>query len=322
MPRPVWSGSISFGLVSVPVKLFTATENHSISFHQFQRGTGERIQHKRVAESSGDEVPYDDIVKGYEVSSGEHVLLEREELDAIEPGTTRAVEIEDFVDLHEVDPIFFQKTYFVAPAGDEAVRPYELLRRAMDDAERVGIAKFVMRGKQHLAAVRPTGGTLVLETMFFADEVRDRAAIDEFRRFEDVDEPSEREMKMARDLVDSLTTEWEPEAYRDTYREQVLELIERKAQGEDIVVEEDEEPSEVIDLMAALERSVNEAKGRRRSDDLSSLSKDELYDRAQERDIEGVDVEGWSPPCARRRERTTLRDVESSPFGMSSQICG
>jgi DNA end-binding protein Ku len=271
MPRPVWTGAISFGLVTIPVKLFAATESHTVSFHQYRRGTGERIHHRRVAEDSGEEVPYDEIVKGYEVEGGEHVLVEPGELDAVDPGRARVIEIEDFVDL----------------ADEGSARPYELLRRAMDDAGRVAIARFVMRGKQHLAAVRSTGGKLVLETMHFADEVRDGADIDELSLLDDVDEPAERELRMARGLIDSLTTDWDPAAYRDTYRERVLELIERKAGGEDVVVEGGQEPAEVVDLMAALERSVSEARQRRGPDDLDSLSKKELYDRAQERDIEG-----------------------------------
>lgn len=289
MARPVWTGSISFGLVNLPVKLYSAVEDHSVRFHNFERGSGERIRHRRVAEDSGHEVAYDDIVKGYEVRPGEHVIVEQDELEAVEPGRSRSVEIEDFVDLASVDPVHFDRTYYLAPADEGAARPYKLLQTVLDDAGKVGIARFAMRGKQHLAAVRPLDGVLAIETMHFADEVRDPHALDGIELVDDV-EVADRELGAARQLVDSLSTDWDPAEYRDTYRQRVLELIERKDEGESIVVDEPEESGgQVLDLMAALEASVNEAKERRAetANGLDDMTRDELYEEAQRLDIDG-----------------------------------
>ncbi|MBW3627075.1 MAG: Ku protein, partial [Actinobacteria bacterium] len=290
MARAIWSGSISFGLVNVPVKLFSATEQKDVSFHQFQEGTGQRIRYRRVAEESGEEVDYGDIVKGYEVEKGRHVLVTPEELESVDPGRTRTIEIEDFVDLAEIDPIYYEKSYYLAPAeGSGAEKPYALLLRGMEESGKVAIGRFVLRTKQYLAAIRPAAGVLVLETMYFADEVRDPSV--------DVDgvpvdgvELSERERAIAGQLIESLSSAWEPERYADTYRQRVLELIERKAEGEDVVTEPARaDEGEVVDLMAALEASVAAARqGRDRSRSTErnwdELSRDELYDEAQRRD--------------------------------------
>jgi DNA end-binding protein Ku len=295
MARAIWTGSISFGLVNVPVKLYSATEQKDVSFHQFQEGTGERIRYKRVAEGSGEEVDYGDIVKGYESEPGRYVLVTPDELEAVEPGRSRTLEIEDFVDLDEVDPIYYEKTYYLGPANQAAEKPYELLRTAMEDANKVAIARFVMRTKQHIAALRSSRGLLVLETMYFPDEVRDPDVVDD--RPEGV-ELSDRERRIAAQLIESLTTEWEPERYRDTYRERVLDLIERKAQGEDIVTDAPEPQENVLDLMAALEASVEAARSGTRSrpaagdargggDDLESMTKEDLYEEAQRKDVPG-----------------------------------
>lgn len=288
MPRPVWTGTVSFGLVAVPVKLFTATEDRDVRFHELQRGTGERIRHKRVAESSGKEVPYDDIVKGYEASGGEHVMVEPEELEEIDPGPARTIEVEDFIRLEDVDPVYFRKTYHLMPADEGGSRPYRLLHQAMTDAGRAAIGRFVMRSKQHLAAIRPAGDVLVLETMFFADEVRDPTRLDEMALARKGQPPSDRELKAAGDLIESLTAGWDPQRYRDTYRQQVLDVVQRKAEGEEIVTEGEGEPAPVIDLMEALEKSLKQTRGRggaRR--DFGSMSKEELYEEAQRRGIEG-----------------------------------
>lgn len=302
MPRAIWTGSISFGLVNVPVKLFSATEDRSVSFHQFEPESGERIKYKRVTETSGKEVEYEQIVKGYELEDGSHVLVTPEELESVAPGKSRTIDIEDFIDLDAVDPVYFDKTYHLAPAGEAAAKPYALLREAMKEANRVAVARFVMRDKQSLACIRvatdDTGGddVLVLETMRFGDEVRSPSAIRELKVLDDGIEVSDRERAAAKSLVESLTTDWDPSKYEDTYRERVLELVAKKAEGERIVVEEPEAPkASVTDLMAVLEASVQEAKQKRagapapasRGDDLDSLSKDELYERAQERGIDG-----------------------------------
>jgi len=299
MARATWSGSFSFGLVNVPVRLFTATDSQSVQFHQFERGSGERIRRKRVAESSGEEVEFDDIVKGYEVDDGRYVIVEPDELDAVQPGATSTIEISDFVELAAVDPIYFDRTYYLAPVDEMAARTYRLLRKSMDDAERVAVGSFVMRTKQHLVAIRPVAEMLLLQTMYFADEVRDPSAIEEMEHLDSDVEIGDREVETARQLIDSLTTDWDPESYEDTYRQAVLELIERKAEGDAIVVDTDGEAdggeADVIDLMAALEASVEQAKSSRRSSDdldgsasgFGEMSRDELYDEAQRRDISG-----------------------------------
>ena len=300
MARATWSGSISFGLVNVPVKLFTATSSNTVRFHQLERDTGERIQHQRVAESSGDEVDDDDIVKGYEIDDGRHVIVEPDELEAVKPGATSTIEISDFVELEQVDPIYFDKTYYLAPADETAARTYRLLRRAMDDTARVAVGSFVMRTKQHLVAIRPVDRVLLLHTMFFADEVRDTSAIEELAHLDELDDDvDEREIGAAVQLVESLGADWQPDAYEDTYRQAVLELIERKAEGDDVVVDDDRDRSggraDVIDLMAALEASVERAKGARASSgeanrstgSWAEMTRDDLYDEAQRRDIAG-----------------------------------
>lgn len=281
--RPTWTGSIGFGLVNVPVKLYSATESHTVHFHLLDRESGDRIRNRRVAESSGEEVDSDDIVKGYEVTDGQYVVVEPGELDAIAPERSRMIEIDDFVALGDIDPIYFQRTYFVVPDDESAAKPYELLRAAMNDAGRAGIARFVMRGKEYLAAVRPTQDGLVLETMYFADEVRDQASVTDAEESIDETELSERELRTASQLVESLSADWDPSRYADTYRQDVLELVERKAEGKEIVVEEPSKAAPVTDLMAALEASVNRA----RSGRLRERSVDELYAEAQRRDIEG-----------------------------------
>ncbi|HEU5082154.1 MAG TPA: Ku protein [Acidimicrobiales bacterium] len=312
MPRAIWTGSISFGLVNVPVKLFSATEDHSVSFHQLDPESGERIRYQRVTERSGKEVEYKDIAKGYELEDGSHVLITPEELEAVEPGRSRTIDIEDFIDLDAVDPVYFDKTYHLAPADKAAAKPYALLREAMRESNRVAIARFVMRATQHLAAIRvatdDTGGedVLVLETMHFGDEVRSPSDIREMRVLADDVEITDRERAAAQSLVESLTSEWDPSQYADTYRERVLELVARKAEGERIVTEEPEQPrATVTDLMAVLEASVAEARQKRTgggaADRASSdgtaardgraryedMSKDELYEEAKRRDVDG-----------------------------------
>ncbi len=285
MARAIWSGAISFGLVNVPVKLFSATEAKDVSFHQFQEGTGQRIRYRRVAEESGEEVGFDDIVKGYEIDKGRHVLVTPDELESVDPGRSHTIEIEDFVDLDEIDPVYFEKTYYLAPAkGAGADKSYALLRQAMEDANKVAIARFVLRTKQYLAAVRPARGALVLETMFFADEVRDPAQDIDDLPGDDV-ELGERELRIAGQLIESLSSDWEPERYHDTYRERVLELIARKAEGDEIVTERAaEDDGKVVDLMAALEASVAAARQERAkaSTSTSKGSKAEEGDQAAE----------------------------------------
>lgn len=263
MARPVWSGAINFGLVNIPVALYSATEDHTVHFNQFQRGTADRIRYQRVNERTGDEVDYDDIVKGREVRGGDFVIVEPEELDEVAPGRSRTIDITGFVELEEIDPIFFQKTYYIAPRGEEYRRSYGLLHQAMRRTGRAGIALFVMRGKQYLTAVRADDQVLTLQTMFFADEVRDaRKTLDTLPGRTKV---GKQELDSAVQLIESLAMKWEPSDYHDTYRERVEDLVKAKRRGKQVVTEgEPPEATNVVDLTKALERSVEEARGRRR----------------------------------------------------------
>jgi DNA end-binding protein Ku len=262
MARAIWTGSVAFGLVNVPVGLFTATEDRTVHFNQFQAGTSDRIRYKRVNERTGREVKLTDIVLGHEVGKDDYVLVTDEELAAVDPGRSGTIDIADFVDLSEIDPISFQKTYYLGPRGEGAARPYALLHRAMADTGKAGIAAFVMHGKQYLAAIRAMPEVLALETMFFADEVRDPG--DMIGNLPGREAFRGRELTIAKQLIESMTTPWNPENYRDTYREQVEGLVERKRRGEEIVTEgAPPEDSNVVDLMDALRRSADQARGRR-----------------------------------------------------------
>ncbi len=262
MARAIWSGSISFGLVNVPVGLYAATEDKTVHFNQFQEGTDDRVRNKRVNESTGKEVEYADIVKGYDLGDGRHVIVTPDELAEVEPGRSSSIEITDFVEASDIDPIHYRKSYYLAPKTDDAARAYGLLRQAMEKAGRIGIATFVMRGKQYLAAIRPHNKVLVLETMYFGDEIRDPA--DELPEIPRKPKFSDKDLTMAVGLIDSLTVEWKPENYTDTYRDRVLQLVKAKGKGREVVVDDDAEASgEVVDLMEALRKSVEAAKSRR-----------------------------------------------------------
>lgn len=253
MPRSIWSGAISFGLVNVPIKLFSAVSPKDVRFHQLDAKTRSRVKQKRVSAATGDEVPYEEIVKGYELGPDTYVTISPEELDSLDPKATKSIDIEDFVDLDQIDPIFYERPYYLVP-DKGGTKAYALLREAMRETNKVGIARLVLRTKQYLAAIRPMGDALVLETMLFADEV---VPTDELDLPGNDIEVTEREEKMARQLIDSLTTDFDPEKYKDEYRERVLELIEQKAAGQEIVVEDTaEEAPKVVDLMAALEASL------------------------------------------------------------------
>ncbi len=262
MARPVWRGAITFGLVSVPVRMYSATHDHEVSFHQFEKGTSDRIRYKRVNERTGKEVDFDDIVKGADVGDGDYVLLDQDELDEVAPGRSRSLEIDRFVDLDDIDPIYYQKTYFLGPGADETTKVYALLRDAMADSNRAAIGTLVMRGKEYLAAVRPEGSLLMLHTMFFADEVRDPAEqIDDLPR-KGAAKPAE--LHMAHQLIDSMSGKWEPADFRDTYTDRVKKLIEEKASGREVSkAEAAPEPTNVTDLFEVLRRSVEEASKRR-----------------------------------------------------------
>jgi DNA end-binding protein Ku len=322
MARAIWTGSLSFGLVNVPVGLFTATDDKAIHFNQFQEGTSDRVRNKRVNESTGEEVPYSQIVKGYDLGDGQYVIVTPEELESVEPGRTREITITDFVDLDEIDPIYYRTSYYLAPSGDQAKRAYALLRAAMEGSRKVGIATFVMRGKQYLVAIRPEKDVIGLETMYFSDEVRDPAEeIDGVPVEADI---KERELDTAKLLIDSMSAEWEPQNYHDTYRKRVEELIDQKREGQ-VVITDEREPAlpPVVDLMEALRASVAAAGSKKKQkgtaakgttagspapekktaakssraasassdakarSELADMSKQELYDRATELNVAG-----------------------------------
>jgi DNA end-binding protein Ku len=271
MPRAIWSGAISFGLVNVPVKLYSATSPKTVRFHQLSRETGSRIRQKRVDPSTGDEVAFEDIVKGYELTPDRYVIIEPEELDALDPKATKTIDIEEFVDLAEIDPIYYDHSYYLAPATGGA-KAYRLLLEAMREAGKVAIGKIVIRSRQQLCALRPTGEAMALSTMLFGDEVLPADRIDELDALEEA-EATKRELTMAQQLIDSLSAEFDPEKFKDEYRERVLDLIERKAAGEEIAVApEAEETAPAPDLMAALEASLAEVRSGS-SDDVDKSAK-------------------------------------------------
>ena len=263
MARSVWKGVVSFGLVSVPVRAFSAVRDHDVHFHQLDKRSGARIRNRKVSEETGREVDAGDIVMGYETGDGDHVTFEAGELDELRPASTRAVEVTDFVALDEVDPIYYERTYWLAPDGEAAGKPYQLLRAAMEDRELVAVGTVVMRNKQYLAAIRPLDGALAMSTMRFADEVVPRKDVEDVpdRR----SKPDAKMLRMATQLVDSLTTDWKPERYHDTFTEELRSRIEAKEAGEEITPEpEPERDEKVVDLMQALEASVKDAKSQRR----------------------------------------------------------
>ncbi|CAN5762685.1 MAG: Ku protein [Ilumatobacteraceae bacterium] len=265
MARSVWTGTISFGLVNVPVRAFTAVRDHDVHFHQLEKKSGSRIRNRKVAEKSGKEVDTDDIAMGFEVSKGRYVTFDKEELTDLRPESTKAIEVTDFVALDEIDPIYYERTYWLAPDGDQAKKAYQLLLAAMEDRARVAIGTVVMRNKQYLTAVRPLDGALAMSTMRFADEVVARSDIDDLpaRR----GKPDARTLKMATQLLDALSADWDPRRYHDTFTEELRGRIKAKDAGKEIVEETEERrpAANVVDLMAALEASVEAAKGAKRT---------------------------------------------------------
>jgi DNA end-binding protein Ku len=261
--RAIWSGSISFGLLNVPVKLYSAVSKQTVRFRELRENDGARIKHKRVAEADGKEVPYEKIVKGYEYAPDQYVVLSRDELSELDPKRTRAIEIQDFVDLDDIDPIYFEQPYYLGP-DKGAARAYALLVQAMKESRKVAIARFVLRNKEHLAAIRPMDDVLTLTTMRFHDEVTSPQDLDgEVFEEEKPKKPEKRELEMAKQLIQSLTSDFKPDTYRDEYREELLDLLERKAAGKDVVSapSEEPEPTKAPDLMAALEESLSAVRG-------------------------------------------------------------
>jgi DNA end-binding protein Ku len=258
--RTIWKGALSFGLVNIPVGLYPATSDKSIHFNQFEEGTSDRIRYKKVNERTGKEVSQDRIVRGFDLGGGEYVIMSDEELESAEPKKSRQVEITDFVDQQDIDPVYFRSSYYLAPEGAGADKAYALLRQAMAESGRVAIATLVMRNKEYLVAIRPEGDALALHTMYFSDEVRQPGQ--DLPELPEENEVSDRELSMAQLLIESMQNDWDPERYHDTHREKVEALIEEKRQGHEIVIQAPaEQPAKVVDLMEALNASIAAAAG-------------------------------------------------------------
>lgn len=266
--RPLWKGALSFGLVTIPVRLYPATEDKTPSFNQLRASDHSRIGYKRVAKADGEEVDYDEIVKGYEYERDRYVVFSKDELDALRPPSSRMIDIQQFVPREQIDPIYFQRTYYLVPEASGA-KAYGLLREAMRDRERVAVGKVSLRDKEHLATVRLREDLLVLETMYWPDEVRELS-------LEDVDlgeipEPRKQEVQMAQALIENLSEDFEPAAFSDEYRERLDEAVQAKVEGEEVtVIEEEAEPAAVVDLMAALKESVEASKQRKKGKAVAS----------------------------------------------------
>lgn len=256
MARAIWSGTISFGLLNVPVRLYSAVARRSIALREIRESDSARIKHRRVAEGTDEEVPYENIVKAYELSPGQYVPLSKDEMAALAPEKTRAIDVQDFVDIEEIDPMYFDSPYYLGPA-EGAEKAYSLLAAAMESSGKAAISRFVFRNKEHLAAIRASDGVLTLTTMRFHDEVVPPSELDDSLP-DKAPKVAKREREMAEQLIDSLSTEFDPSGYHDEYREQLLALIEQKAEGKEIVAPEAEEPkaTKAPDLMAALEESI------------------------------------------------------------------
>jgi len=284
MPRSLWKGTLSFGLVTIPVQLFSATENKTPSFNQLRESDHSRISYKRVAKADGEEVTYDDIVKGFEYARDHYVVFSKEELDGLRPASSRSIEIEQFVPLEQIDPIYFDRTYYLAPEPSGA-KAYALLAGAMTDGGSVAVCRITLRDKEYLATLRllperpwagvedddskdgdePIGPLFVLETMHWPDEVRafDLSDVD----IDEMPAPRDKEVEMAKQLIASLTEDFDPTQFRDSYRDKVLEAVEAKVEGQEVTItEEAEEAAPVVDLMAALKQSVERAEERRKQE--------------------------------------------------------
>lgn len=325
MARAIWTGALNFGLVTIPVGLYSATEDHTTHFHQLQAGTTDRVRIRRVNERTGEEVPYNQIVKGYDLGEEQYVIVDPKELEEIAPGRSRVIDVAAFVDLEAVDPVYFTNAYYLGPRGKEFAQSYALLLQALEDTRKAAIATFVMRGKEYLTAIRPSGAVLELHTLHYADEIRD--PMQELPDLPERADVSAAHLAAAKQLIDMLSADWNPEEYRDTYEDRIHELIDAKRSGEQVVAAEGApQATNVIDLMEALQRSLDQASGkgggeeeaerggRQRKggrpakperpaktkkaseepatvtaigEDLSGLTKAELYERATEQGIPG-----------------------------------
>jgi DNA end-binding protein Ku len=290
MARPTWSGAVSFGLVTVPVELYTAVRPQTVRFRQLSRQTQAPVRQRLVDASTGEEVARDDIVKGYELEDGRFVVVEPRELEELRPEASRLIRIHAYVEQSDIDPVFYDRAYYLAPDGEVARRPYQLLTAAMSRTDQVAVATFVMRNREHLAAIRALDGALVLSTMHHADEVMQPADLD--LDLERGASPSEQELAMAEQLIGSMRTDFDPGAFPDRHRTDILEYLEGKAEGRTIEVDTGRgDRGNVVDLMAALEQSLQRAQSGSTtapsSADYGSMTKTELYELARERDIPG-----------------------------------
>lgn len=281
MARAMWSGSISFGLVNVPVKVYSAVRDHKVHFHQIDKQSGSRIRYEKVAEKTGKDVGSDQIQLGYEMEKGKLVVVDPEELDELRPSTTRTIDISDFVDLSEIDPAYYQRTYWLAPDGEGAARAYRLLVAAMEDRGKAGIGMVVMRNKQYLAAIRAREGALAMSTMRFADEVVGHSDIDAIPGR--TTKPDAKEVRLATQIIDSLAGPWKPDTYRDSYTEEVRKLIKAHEKGKGVVVEEAPaaRTGEVVDLMAALKASMEAARSHKGREKALSDAAERLAETAE-----------------------------------------
>lgn len=260
-PRSLWKGALSFGLVNVPVRLYTATEDKTPSFNQLRASDHSRIGYKRVAKSDDKEVEYEDIVKGYEYERDRYVVFSQDELEAMKPASSRTIEILQFTPLEQIDPIYFQRAYYLAPDPSGA-KAYALLARAMKDQNTVAICKIAVRDKEHLATLRLRDEVMVLETMWWPDEIREVSLAD--FDVDELPEPRKQEVQMAQTLIENLTEDFDPTQYHDEYRDRVLAAVQQKVEGQEVTIADDgEEPAAVLDLMAALKESVEASKQRK-----------------------------------------------------------
>ena len=263
MARSLWSGSISFGLVNIPVKAYPSTRDHAVHFNQLDKKSGARVRYEKISEKTGKKLEADDIELGFEVARGTYVTTTQDELEELRPRTTRTIDITDFVELAQIDPVYFDHTYWLAPAGEGAEQGYRLLAVATADADRAGIGRVVMRNKQYLAALRPKDGALAMSTLRFADEVVPVSDVPGIPVGTGKVDPGQR--KLALQIIESLATDWDPARYRDTYTDELKAMLAKKAKGEDIVTESEPEPSaKVVDLMEALQASLDAGKKRPR----------------------------------------------------------
>jgi DNA end-binding protein Ku len=304
MPRPVWSGSISFGLVNVQVKAYGAVRDHRVHFHQIDKGSGSRIGYQKIAKETGEIVSSEDIEMGYEVSKGRYVIFDPSEIEELRPKTTRLVKVDDFVDINDIDPVYYDKTFWLAPDGDAAAHAYPLLLEAMEAEGRIGVGTVVMRNNQYLAAIRPLDGALAMSTMRFEDQIVERDAIPGLDV--EVDAPSSKELALATQIIESLSSEWDPSRYHDTYTAELRKLITAKDEGNEIITEEEPAGAKVIDLMAALEASVAAARS-------GNIDAAELPDDADDADDSAEEPSAAKKSPAKKGPATKKAPAKKGP---------